>query len=96
MLQDRRQHHHRLSLAAAKGQLGCPDAVIRGAGQHCIDRVMPVLHLLQAHVEARFAVEPAFNGGVVAGELELVLPVQLQRNRLQRAAIGQRGQGCTG
>src|SRR5882672_2165824 len=83
MLQNCRQHHHGLSLCAAKRELGSADAVIRRTGQHSVDRIPALGGFLQPHVEAGFTVIAPLDGSVIAGKLKLVFPVELQRDRLQ-------------
>jgi len=83
MLQDRRQHDHRLPLSASKREFGSTDAIVGRTGEHRIDRVAAFLYLLHAHVEAGLAIKPPLDGRVVAGKLELMFPVELQGDLLQ-------------
>jgi hypothetical protein len=50
------------------------------AVHHQLHRILARLRLLQGDIEAGLAVIALVLGGVVAGELELVLPLELYRD----------------
>jgi hypothetical protein len=83
MLEYRRQHHHRLALLALQQQGATADTKLSAARNHLVDRVECRCGLDDADVETRLAVIALFLGGVVAGELELVSPFELQGDLFQ-------------
>src|SRR5262245_8710627 len=87
MLKDDRKDHQRVALRPAQRKLRGADAEIGVALQHFVDRIAPVLRLHEPDVEAFPAVIALLERDVVARELELVLPVQLQRHRLESVRV---------
>jgi hypothetical protein len=85
MLDDRRKHHHRPATRPVQGQFRRPDAELRLARQHHVHRIVAAAWLGECHFESGVAIVALFDRRVVAGELELVFPLQLQRDRLQLA-----------
>jgi hypothetical protein len=87
MLEDRGQHHHRLADAARQQQGGVADAVLGLALHHGLQRIGAGARFQQRDIEAGVAVVALVLRGVVAGELELVLPFELDGD-LFRAPAG--------
>ena len=92
MLENRRQHDHRGTLGARQHQLRCPHAKLRLAAQHRFHHIGAGRGLNQPHVQPGVAVIALRDGGVVARELKLVPPLELQRDRHQ-PPIGRRARG---
>ncbi len=88
MLQYRGQGHDRLSETAPECKLGCTDAVVSAARKHHVNWIDALLRLPQRDVETGVSIETALDGSVIASELELMLPIQLECYRLERRRIG--------
>lgn len=81
MLEDRRQHQHRFAVQIGAHQPGIGDAELGPAGQYLVQGADARAALLQGYIQSGFLIEALMQGGVVAGELELVQPAQLQGHR---------------
>jgi len=92
VLEDHGQRHHRFALGAGQEQRRIGDAELRAAVEDFLDRIGVRPGLADVDLQPRIAVVALFLRGVVAGELELVLPFQLQDDLLQRPR-GERQQG---
>jgi len=84
VLIDGREHHHRFAPCAQEQEFRGPDAEIRLASQDVGHRVDVRLRFDQAHVETGLAIVPLGERRIVAGKLELMHPLQLQRDGLER------------
>ena len=89
MLEDHRQHHYRRAPVEMHQQVAGADPVLGLALQHRLHRVLARLRFPDIHRQPGLPVVVLHLGGVVAGELELVAPAQLQRHILQ--GLGRRG-----
>ncbi|OFA06529.1 hypothetical protein DUPY_14080 [Duganella phyllosphaerae] len=88
MLEHRGQHHHRLTERARQQQRGIAHAVLGAALGHRLHRVAARRRFEQRYVEAGIAIIALVLGRVIAGELELVLPLELDRDFFGRARVG--------
>ena len=79
MLEDRRQGNHRLAFGAFKQQGAGADAEIGTAARNLVDDVEVGRGLAQLDLQPLIAVVALFQRSVVAGKLELVAPLELQR-----------------
>ena len=88
MLEDRGQRDDRPARLAGEQQAAAADAVLGLAGQYLLDDVVVGHRRPDRHVEAGVVVVALGLGRVIAGELEGVLPFELQRHRF--AGTGRR------
>jgi hypothetical protein len=82
MLEDHRQRDHR-RLTARQQQRAGADALLRPAADHLRHHLGGRRGLHQLHVQPGLAVIALLERGVIAGELELVALLELQRHPLQ-------------
>ena len=83
MLEDHPEHDDRRALLAGKQQGAGADAEIGMPFHHLPCRVGGRVRLDQADVQPHLAVEALLERGIVARELELVLPLQLEGDALE-------------
>ena len=83
VLEDYRQGHQWFALETLVEQLTVGFGILGAPGQHFIHWRLAWCPFMQAHLEAFLAVIALGNSGVVAGELELMLPAQLKVDDLQ-------------
>jgi hypothetical protein len=91
VLEDLGQHDDRLAVGPQLQDPGIPHAVLGQPLQCGRDPILPGNRLPEGDVEAFSGVKPLFEGCVVAGELELVGPAQLNGDGLEGGSCGHRG-----
>jgi hypothetical protein len=77
------KHNHGLTARVIEQQGAVAHAVLGLAAQDRGDRVFAGMAFDQSDVQTRLAVIAFFKGGIISGELELVLPAQLQGDRFE-------------
>jgi len=95
MLVDDGEGDDGLACAAEEQQVGSTDPEFGAAREDGVDGVLVGHDLAESDVEAGFAVIALGDGGVIAGELKLVLPLQLQRDVVEvgDGSLGAGGRG---